>query len=389
MASVQSPLRVLFVDDDPSALAQTRQAWTGLRNGWDLVFAVGGEDAIASMVDRTFDVVVTNLQMRGVDGAAVLDHAHRHQPDSIRIVLCPPRSVEATMVALPTAHQCLAASCPQPVLWQAITRSVGLRTMLNDPRLRRLVSGVRELPVLPRAYREITVALQQPEVSIHQVARIVESDPAVYARVLQIVNSGLFGLVHRVNRPEDAVTILGLDMLRSLVLSAGVFRQLEERGGGGIDLSRFQRHAMLTARIAREIVPVRTRGADAFTAGVLHDLGCLLLQESSIAEDAGNHAAVGGYLLGLWGLPFPIVEAVAWHHTPDRVAGQAFDLVGAVHVADQLAHAVEPGFEHGAWHDAVSTGLDLDYLDLSGVLDRLPRWRELAAEVAAGAAAAV
>ncbi len=367
---------VLIVDDEAKALDAVKKMLKGMRSDWDLAFAAGGDEAIGLLSRKSFDVVIADLRMPGVDGAALLRHTQEHHPDTVRIVMAAPTEQESAMRAIPIAHQCVVKPCVAAVLWQAIERSCSLKALLTSEALRTTISQVRSLPVLPQVYKEITAALQKPDVSMQEVARIVEQDPAITAKLLQIVNSGFFGLSRKVTKIEDAVTFLGLGMVRDLVLSAGLFRQFEQQGGHGLDLDRFQRHAMLTARIARELAPFRSRAQEAFTAGMLHDLGKVLLGGR---DGAVGHAEAGGYLLGLWGLPFPIVEAVAYHHTPAKVAGTTFDVVGAVHVADLLAHeAMGPGPDG---NDELPA-LDVEYLAAAGVDERLDEWREAAERVA-------
>ena len=88
-----------------------------------------------------------------------------------------------------------------------------------------------------------------------------------------------------------------------------------------------------------------------------------------------SHAEVGAYLLGLWGLPFTVVEAVAYHHRPMDVPHDNFDVVDVVYVASALGEeAVLDPKRPGAYK------LDVDYLTKLGVADSLPAWRTLSRE---------
>jgi len=171
----------------------------------------------------------------------------------------------------------------------------------------------------------------------------------------------------------------------------------------GVSLEALRDHALLTAGIARRIVSGYRRNVDdATTAGLLHDIGKLVLAvempdhirtATAAARESGRplhvveqelfgitHAEIGAYLLGVWGLPYPIVEAVANHHAPGRVPEPGLDALAAVHVADVLAHECDP---EGRPHPAPS--LDLTYVEAAGLTAQIPHWREYTRDLFAGA----
>jgi HD-like signal output (HDOD) protein/CheY-like chemotaxis protein len=363
----QHQRQILFVDDETRVLDGLRRTLHGLRDEWAMTFACGGREAIARLSERPFDVVVTDMKMPGMDGAELLQYAQQKHPDVVRIVLSGHTELQAAMRALPIAQEFLSKPCDPTALRQAVERGCTLRSLLADVRKRHGLGDAVRLPVLPQVYRDVTAALQA-EASIPDVAAIVERDPAISAKLLQIVNSGFFGLRRQVTGIAEAVSFMGLSTLRDLVLSAGVFRQFEARAG--LDLASFQRHAALVARVARGLCGDPVQAQVAFTAGLLHDLGLLLVQSAAAHTD---HAAAGGYLLGHWGLPFPIVAAVTYHHAPGDQPGAAFGAGAAVHVADCLVHEIEGG----------AAALDTAWLEATGVGDRLSGWRELAGRIAA------
>jgi HD-like signal output (HDOD) protein len=234
------------------------------------------------------------------------------------------------------------------------------------------------------------------------VAEIVSKDIAICAKVLQLANSGFFGAARRVASIQQAVTVLGTATIRNLALSVEVFRAFEKAEAvPGFSPQALQDHALLTASIASRLLPNRQESEDAFSAGMLHDVGQLVLAAAAPArlaeplkvahargvplhvaehEQFGiTHAEVGAYLLGLWGLPYPIIEAVAFHHAPDRVAHERFDVLTAVHVANLLA-VEQAGPAMSRPTDALDTAAD--YLESLGIVPDLPGWRSMAAEQA-------
>jgi HD-like signal output (HDOD) protein len=212
------------------------------------------------------------------------------------------------------------------------------------------------------------------------------------AKLLQVVNSAFFGVGRRVANPEEAATLLGMETLKGLVLVTGIFHQFKSSPPGApiAALEHLWPHSLSVGRLARDIakgqLADKTVVEDAMTAGLLHNIGMMLLAANSpsswdqvqkrlasgeiplwevIRQVTGeSHNALGAYLLGLWGLPEPVVEAVAFYHQPSRQACGAFSALTAVHVADALIH------------DAGR--LNEDYLSALGLSDRIPEWRALA-----------
>lgn len=401
-------IRILFVDDEPKILDGLRRMLRHQRRRWEMVFAPGGEEALAELERGQFDVIVTDMRMPKVDGAALLKHAQDRYPNTVRIVLSGHMELEATLRAVPVAHQFLTKPCDPEVLEEVVERACNLRVLLDNEAVRQMVGGMESLPSLPRLYSALTKALADPEVPLSEVARIVEQDVAMCAKVLQLVNSAFFGLPRRISNIQTAVGYLGTTTLKNLVLSAEVFHAFEDaERAGGFSIESLQSHALLTASIARHLSPEKRMAEDAFTAALLHDIGKLVLAArlpehlSRVLAAVGasghpfhlaeeelggvTHAEIGAYLLGLWGLPYPIVEAVAHHHAPGRVNQRRFDVLAAVHIANALAHEQEstpPG--------AVQPTREIDpcYLEALGVAGHLDAWRALAAEHAGATAGA-
>jgi putative nucleotidyltransferase with HDIG domain len=300
------------------------------------------------------------------------------------------------------AHQFLAKPCEPQVLPGVIERACALASLVGEDELRRLAGGIGRLPSLPKVYWELTAAIAKPEGTVREIARVIEQDPIIAARVLQIVNSGYIGLRRSVPSVGEAVNLIGSEMLRVLVLSSTIFGAVvDPRELGGLDYQHLQQHSVVTGRLASRIARSPQLAQRAATAGLLHDLGKVVLAFGfperfvTIAASLGrtgtcfdqlegdhlvvSHAAIGGYLLGLWGLPGDVVEAVVDHHTPGRCSSEsgAFGVVGAVHVADALISERWPPPSTSAWFGAA---IDLPYLESVGVAAQLDGWRALADE---------
>ncbi|HTV56978.1 MAG TPA: response regulator [Terriglobia bacterium] len=394
--------KILFVDDDPNILHGLQRTLPFQRDDWEVAFAQGGEVALAMLDAAPFDVVVSDMRMPGMDGAALLACVREKYPETIRFILSGHSDLNAAFRAVPVAHQFLGKPCESGALQLAIERACGLKAVLSDPALCRTIGSMRELPAMPRTYLDLTKALENADASLDNVARIVEQDIAVTAKLLQLVNSAFFGLSREVTNIRTAVSYLGIDVLKSLVLSIGVFRSFDDAGTvQGFSAVRFQTHAFLTAKIAEGLpTPAHLKDATSLAA-LLHDVGKLVLAARmpahftrvlAMADEQGRplyeveqdlmgvtHAEIGAYLLGLWGLPWPVVEAVAHHHVPGRVPEQGLDALAAVHIANILAAECAAASIPDA--ELIQPALDPEYLDSLGVSDQLTEWRSAAQEI--------
>jgi HD-like signal output (HDOD) protein len=274
--------------------------------------------------------------------------------------------------------------------------------VLVEPALRALISGTVSLPSTPSLYTELMEAVRSSEASVQQLGAIIARDPAMTAKVLQLVNSAFFGISRAVGSPADAVAFLGVDAIAALALSISAFSLFQPLGAKRFSIEQLQGHSVAVAGIAREIAKSQKNRPkslvdDTFTAGILHDLGKLMLfchhpKKYEAALDLAEkrkvclrtaerellgttHAEMGGYLLWLWGLPDRVAEAVTFHHNPSACPADRFDALTAVHVADALVRSSSAGTS------PPEAGLDVDYLTRIGVIDELPNWEDLAGEV--------
>jgi HD-like signal output (HDOD) protein len=221
------------------------------------------------------------------------------------------------------------------------------------------------------------------------------------AKILQVVNSAYFGVRRHVSTAEMAIKLLGLDNIRSLVLFANVFSDAAfSVSVKGLSMENLWTHSGTAGRFCQLILKEENKSKDeidnALTAGLLHDCGKLILAANSPSgyEEAidiarrekiflyeaekrifgVSHAEAGAYLLGLWGLPDPIVEAVAFHHTPCKVKGSGISLVTAVHAANAFEHSMDEGSDSG-----FVQLLDMEYIKSIGAEEKVESWQNVSA----------
>jgi HD-like signal output (HDOD) protein len=375
--------RILFVDDEPNVLAGLRNALRSQRRQWDMVFALGPEEALAQIAASSFDVVVSDMRMPRMDGAELLREIKLRQPKAVRVILTGQTEQESVLRSVFIAHMFLSKPCEPSLLKHVVDRACRLNAVLNSEELRAAAGRVETLPAAPRTYVELNRVLTKVDCSVRQVSQIIEHDVGLCAKILQLVNSAFFGLPRRVVSLDDAVTYLGTLTIKNLALALEAFSSAEGRCDLATpDLLALEDHSLLVGQVARQInTRDRIKAEEAFLAGLLHEVGCLVRLEgnSSSEKDAVDRALLGAYLLGLWGLPHPIIEAVAYHHDPRLVTHSTFDIVDAVYVAHHLVAEEKK---------TATTELDLDYLAAVGITKTdIDRMRAFAAQIAGARAA--
>jgi HD-like signal output (HDOD) protein len=379
-------LRILFVDDETHVLDGLRRAMRSMRNQWDARFAASGVEALVELAREPVDVLVSDMRMPGLDGAQLLNEVKRKYPGTIRFILSGHAEPSAVVQAAATAHQYLAKPCDTHVLKSAIGRAQQLKDLVSNPEIAAWTGAVEALPSLPAAYQRIVACLKEGDASVSDVAGVVEEDLAVSTMVLKLANSAFFGTGQHVRTTKRAVSFLGIDNVAALVLAQGLFKPSVQPFRGGLDLAALWQHSLLTASIARSLAMQQkwapVRADDAFLAGLLHDLGHLVIasaapRERNPAELAVDHAQVGAYLIGLWGFPDDLLEAIAFHHHPSRVTTRVTALPGValpglLHAANLLADA------DGAAIDVNTvSGADTEFFALPGMLERWAEWHDI------------
>lgn len=382
--------RILFVDDDPNVLSGLRRMLRSQRHEWDMTFAGGGEAALEQLASGSFDVVVTDMRMPGIDGAALLAEMRQRHPGVVRIILSGHTEMSAALRSVPVAHQFLSKPCDPEALMAAVRRACALEERLQDPKLRRLVGEVTVLPSPPSVLVALNELLMGPDTSVDAVADVVGQDPAMSAKLLQLVNSAFFGLAQPLTVVREAVAYLGINLVRSLAVAAQAFQSFEaELPEQVFSVDALHRHSLAVAHLTQDLVAPAHRN-DAFAAGLLHDVGLLVLASAMpdrftevcarveatgqpMAEvEAGligaTHADIGAYLLSLWGLPYPIVEAVAYHHSAPDQPHPELDSLHATYVAEAILE--QRGDASHSWERSRSV-LTPHYVEALGLSDKL------------------
>ena len=353
--------RVLFVDDEPLVLQGLQRLLRSMRDEWDMTFADSGPRGLEALAQAPFDVVVSDIRMAGMDGAEFIHRVMALYPNTIRLVLSGHADQDLILKAEGAAHQFLAKPCDPELLKSVIRSASEVRGRVGLREVREVLGRIAHLPVIPATYQTIVELLESETTTVVDLGKVVQRDPGLAANLLKLVNSAYFGLRQRVSDPAEAVSFLGVETLKGLALLHGVFQQAGAFPAG-FNGGQLWRHSLDLAATAREIARKegqdRAVQAECFTGGLLHDVGLLILASGFPEEyrqivDLLNHeplaiveaerqvlgvhhGEVGGYLLGLWGLPMQVVDAVRLHHGPAQPGG-GFSAATVVLAAEHLS----------------------------------------------------
>jgi len=326
--------QILFVDDEPGVLDGLRRMLWRQGQSWGLYWAHDAADALDLLQRQPMDILVTDMKMPGMDGAALLEQVRALYPQTARLVLSGHADHDAIIAAAGPAQRYLAKPCRADALTAALASALRAMHLMDDPELRALVGGLKNLPKPPQIYHEFTELIARPNMTTRAVARLIERDVSMTTEVLKLMNSSFFGLATEVTTIERAVTLLGLDALEALVLAGSVFaptRSLPQ----GIDAGAIAERGVKSCFTARSIGQLEGWGRTCVNhvglAALLHDVGLLVLASAypdrferyrTAAPDLPQRqreteafgctiGELSAYLLELWAFPEQVVTALA------------------------------------------------------------------------------
>jgi HD-like signal output (HDOD) protein len=393
---------ICFAGFAEEELAALRPSLAALGGAWECVFSPDAASTLAVLAEAPFDVVVANLSAGGMHDSELLQKAALQHPRTLRFALGDVGDRELIVNCMGAAHQFISRPWKAPDLISILERSLALDAWLSSDTLRSFVPRLGKLPGLPATYFEVIKKAESPDSSVEAIAEVIARDPALTARLLQMVNSPACGLAEKITSPGDAVSMLGVETVKSLVLCLQLFSQSAPAEGASLSLDQLWHDSFLVAKLAAKVV-LRCLGSErmaseAYTAGLLHNIGQIVLatnlsrEYSSVVETARSLKCplqqaelklmgvasnqVGAYLLGLWGMPLPLLESTALQDTPASTASVEFSLLTAVHVAKVLAH--EPS-KRGSGLPLPK--LDAEYLATLELPTRTDAWRKFLATV--------
>jgi HD-like signal output (HDOD) protein len=389
--------RILIADADVKTVDEFRRA---MGASWIVIGATTGNAAMAEAQKQTFDVVVANFDLPGLGGAEMLNRMRVINPKSIRFIAAAETVKEKVMCHVLGGHQFMAVPFDPTTIKSSIERSLAADYGMTSS-MRELVGRIRTFPTIPSLYMEVVNALKDPNSSTEDIGAIIAKDMAMTTKLVQVLNSAYFGLSRTITDPTEAVGILGFETVKSLIMTIKVLSQYDKVKPVYFSIDNIWRHSTNVARTARVMALLEIGDNDcsatAYTAGLMHDLGKVILAANFDGQYHGAHAVarkqqiplwevekdifgathgeIGAYLLGLWGMSPEVVRVAALHHYPLRSGDESFTALTAVHVANALENEDNPD------NDGLPPALvDVAYLKHLGLEERFALWRDARSE---------
>ncbi|HEY3862610.1 MAG TPA: response regulator [Verrucomicrobiae bacterium] len=385
--------RILIADADHQAWEKFRQA---LGPTWLVAGAANGAAAMTEAQKGTFDAIVANYELPDLNGAELLNRLRLANPKTLRFIAADEGLREKIVCHILGGHQFLALPFDPSTLKAFIERSLAEDYGMSQS-MRELVGRIRTFPTIPSLYVEVVNALKDPNATTEDIGVIIGKDMAMTTKLVQVLNSAYYGLPRTITDPTEAVGILGFETVKSLIMTVKLLSQYDKVKPVYFSIDTIWRHSTNVAHTAKAMALMETGDAQcsghAYTAGLMHDLGKVILaanfdekyhEAHTVARRdqtplwevekeilGASHGEIGAYLLGLWGMSNEIVRVAAFHHSPLRTGDKTFTALTAVHVANTFE------YEGDANPDGLPAPvIDAAYLQQLGLEARLVKWRK-------------
>lgn len=386
---------ILFIDNDEKTIKELVRNVVPLQDDYDVFFAENGERGLQILANNKIDIVFSSTNITLPSGSNILKEIKRLFPEVIRFGLV--SSVEAQNVAPLSqyVHQFVPPPYTAGNIRERIERTLHLQSILKNEKVKELVQNTTSLPSLPELYIQIEQEISKPDFSLNKIGNLISKDPNLTAKILQIVNSAHFGLQREVTNINYALSYLGVNVIKSLIFYIHLFSNFKVTPENRKYLEQFWKHSLVVGsnslHTAQKFFSDKAFTDMAYTAGVLHDVGKFVLLNTYtypqnvivLSEQKGyynldaefeiyqcTHAEIGAYLLGLWGFPLTIVEAVAYHHNPSQLNKSAVNLATILHIADFIQYSPRIDVQH-----ILEVGIEKEIFELHQLIKNLRQMR--------------
>jgi HD-like signal output (HDOD) protein/CheY-like chemotaxis protein len=354
--------KILIVDDEQNVLDGLSRMLFPMRKQLTILTANNGVEALKVLAEEDISIILSDMRMPQMDGYELLAKARESYPGVFRILLTGQSDRDKIVSSLALTHKYLHKPCNSNELINSITKLLSLEKYIKDPGLQRIFNNSGDIPLLPDVYWKLEKELSEDEVSSHKIAHLISTDPIIAAKILQYVNSTLFGLQVKILDLTQAVNFLGLELIKTLILYVKLFSYLKVEPETLEFLFKIASKSIIIAETAKSILQKNNIPKavvdEAYITALIKDIGVFFLAQFkeyeeiidklkteqeplSIAEMEHqifntNHCHVGAYLLGLWDFPESIISIVENHHGFVKNAYNLTKPQAAVYFADAI-----------------------------------------------------
>lgn len=392
---MKKKFEILFVDDNKGFLKIAEQAFVD-RDNWVFTYCHSGKEALDLVCKNYYDLVITDMRMKDVKGSTILEKVKEISPKTIRFIISGYSNRDYIVETVNCADQFLSKPFTVKKFDEAIRVALKSFETIDNKEFDKIGAYFDEIPTLPKLYTELTNVIQDKNSSMLDIVKVIEKDIVVTAKVMQLANSALFGNYNTITKLSSAVSKLGLQTIKSIVISKDLFHSF-----GKVDIKTFEihsiyKHSFLVSRLSQKIALNLNRSDEELNnlamASMLHDIGKIILimnkkneyrrimkalktEKTNLVtlekEILGiSHAEVGAYLLKRWNMPDEIVNIIQNHHNPRYALSECFNPASILYMANILANKKE--YNHKYDND-----FDKGFLTKFDLIKYLPEWEKI------------
>jgi len=397
-----SKIKIVFVDDEVNILFALKRTLYKMHETWEMAFFDSAKKAIEYMHQNEVHFLVTDMRMPEMSGLELLKYSYEHFPKMVRIILSGQTSKKDIIQSVGLAHQFFSKPTDTEQLIDLIERITLVRGILNNNDLVEVITNMKSLPTLPALYIQLREMLNDKESSMKDIALLISGDIGLCSKILQLVNSSFFVVVKRVTDIQQAISLLGIDTIRDLMLSIHLFEQVNSELLTQFHLNELWIHSLSVATIAKYIahdLSLSKADSDAcYIAGLLHDIGRLVLVKQlpqsyidvlHLTKDKGlsisaaefnvfgiSHSEIAAYLSSIWGFSQSVIMSVFLHHNPALFNDRTISVAFVVHLANYIHHVSQSVKNLKYFIDIDKTELDKELVNELGLQEKLNEYIE-------------
>ncbi len=383
----------LIVADKKSIYKDIKKTLKSADINFDIYFENEYDKIIEILMKKEINVLIVDLMLKNQDSFALMKEIKYEYPSIVRIFFTDLSDKDFILQGMDVAHQVIKKDFRPNFFLKIVNSAVRNLSLLEKDGMQKIINKLDTIPIIPEVYMKLLNQFQIPNVPIKTIGDLIAKDISLTTKVLQIANSAMLAHKGEITTPNQAAIFLGLNTLRALILYVEVFFNNSYKQVDDFSVKRLELHSREVAKNAIKIMEFEGREdlIDAvYVSGLLHDFGQLVILNSFKDDYAPildkskdeniplwkiekesldvDHAEVAAYLLGIWGLPDDIVEAVLYHHEPSKFMNKDFCVLSAVHFANAFVHS-----ENAESYEDIED-LDIEYYHTIGKFTHLADW---------------
>ena len=357
-------VRVLIIDKNDEIRFELQSGLKKHVDSYDFLYTDKTDGVEESLNVNEIDIVLADISLEKKEDIQLLKSIKEDFPELFIVVFTGEESKLNVNDIYRFSHQILSKPINVDKVIESFERRKRMMKYLHDGKLMGVINNITDLPTLPETYLKIEEEMASKNVSVQRISSILSHDLSFTVKILHVVNSPFFGLKYKINNVMQAVSLLGVNIIKSLVLYHHTFSISPIGPKFKNYFEQLWIHSNKVGRYAEQILYDTNQAElemieEAYIAGLLHDIGKVVMLNIDGYPDkvfeyikehetrfsnaeykifGTSHSEIGAYFLSLWGLPERTAESVFTHNNPSLLDFSRFTVESAVFIANILAN---------------------------------------------------